>query len=404
MARPIDTEVAILGGGTVGMTLALALARAGIGVAVADRAAPGSVLAPVHDGRASAIALASQRLMRGIGVWEDVEDDAQPIFDIRVSDGDAPSFLHYDHRSLGGEPFGAMVENRHLRAAMHRAARREGIRLVAPAAVTGLTVERSGVRVALAGGRALRARLAVAADGGRSEVRGMAGIRTRGRRYPQTGIVLTVAHARPHAGIAHERFLAAGPFAILPLKGNRSSLVWTERTGLAAAVLALDEKRFAEEVAVRFGDFLGSIEAEGPRWSYPLCLHQTESYFAERVALAGDAAHVLHPIAGQGLNLGLRDAAALAEVVVDAARLGLDPGGPQVLTRYQRWRRLDALALVAVTDSLNRLFSNDLAPLRAARDFGLAIVDRMPAVKRVLVNHARGTAGKLPRLLAGDAL
>ena len=297
-----------------------------------------------------------------------------------------------------------MVENRHLRAAMHGAAQREGIQLVAPAAATGLSVERTGIRIALEGGGTIQARLAVAADGGRSQVRTMAGIRTRGWRYPQTGIVLTAAHARPHGGIAHERFLPAGPFAILPLPGNRSSLVWTERTSLAAAVLALDEGRFAEELAARFGDFLGRIDARGPRWSYPLWMHQAERYVGERLALAGDAAHVLHPIAGQGLNLGLRDAAALAEVVVDATRLGLDPGGPQVLARYQRWRRLDALALTAVTDALNRLFSNDIAPLRAARDIGLAVVDRMPAVKRVLVNHARGTAGKLPRLLAGEVL
>jgi 2-octaprenyl-6-methoxyphenol hydroxylase len=223
-------------------------------------------------------------------------------------------------------------------------------------------------------------------------------------RYPQTGIVCTVAHELGHQGVAHERFLPPGPFAILPLKHNRSSLVWTERADLAPALLALDEAAFAAEMGRRFGDFLGATRVVGARWSYPLSLLHAERYVAPRLALVGDAAHCMHPIAGQGLNLGLRDVAALAEVLTDARRLGLDIGAASVLERYQRWRRFDSVALLAVTDSLNRLFSNDLAPLRLARDLGLAAVDRLPPLKRLFMRHAMGTVGKLPRLLEGEAL
>ncbi|MDA1132472.1 MAG: FAD-dependent monooxygenase [Proteobacteria bacterium] len=397
-----ETEVAIVGGGMVGMTLAIALRRAGIDVAVIDRATPEQVLAPEYDGRASAIAYASVRLLEATGIWAEVAE-TQPILDIRVSDGDSLLFLHYDHRAMGGAPLGQMVENRHLRLAQARAAAREQVAFVAGSLAT-LRRGPGAVEIGLKGGGAVHARLAVGADGARSTVRDLAGIGTAGWAYDQTGIVLTVRHERPHGGVAHERFLPAGPFAILPLAGNRSSLVWTERSDLAAAVLELPEGRFRQELAARFGDFLGKLTPLGPRWSYPLGLHQADRYVGDRLALIGDAAHRMHPIAGQGLNLGLRDAAALAEVIVDAARLGLDIGGAQALERYQRWRRFDSIALLAVTDVLNRLFSNSLPPVRLARDAGLAIVNRMPPLKRILVGHARGTAGKLPRLLAGEAL
>jgi 2-octaprenyl-6-methoxyphenol hydroxylase len=250
----------------------------------------------------------------------------------------------------------------------------------------------------------VRADLVVAADGRNSMLRRDAGIRTASWRYGQTGIVCTVEHERPHRGIAQERFLPAGPFAILPLTGNRSSLVWTERADLAPAMLALDEADFTGEVATRFGDHLRTLRVVGPRWSYPLALLHAERYVDRRLALVGDAAHVMHPIAGQGLNLGLRDVAALAEVLTDTRRLGLDLGTAPVLAGYQRWRRVDAVTLLAVTDGLNRLFSNDLAPVRLARDLGLAAVNRLPPVKRFFMRHARGTVGKLPRLLQGDAL
>ncbi|MBM3508001.1 MAG: 2-octaprenyl-6-methoxyphenyl hydroxylase [Alphaproteobacteria bacterium] len=404
-AAPFNTDVAIVGGGMVGQTLALALAGAGIGVTVLDRAAPETALAPAFDGRASAIAYASTRLLAGVGAWEALAPHAQPILDIRVSDGESPLYLHYSHEELAaGQPFGHLIENRHIRFSLLGAMRRAGVTMRAPVEVTSVAADAFAATVTLGGGETIRARLVVGADGARSFVRSQAGIRSRGWDYPQAGIVLTVEHERDHGGVAHERFLPAGPFAILPLPGQRSSLVWTERRADAAEILKLDEERFLEELRDRFGDFLGEVVPVGPRWSYPLAFHRADSYFAARIVLAGDSAHMLHPLAGQGLNLGLRDAAALAEVIVDASRLGLDFGAADQLARYQRWRRLDAVALIAVTDGLNRLFSNDLAPIRLGRDIGLGLVNRVTPLKRLFVSHARGTAGKLPRLLAGESL
>ncbi len=222
--------------------------------------------------------------------------------------------------------------------------------------------------------------------------------------YPQTGIVCTVHHERPHLGIAVEHFLPAGPFAILPMTGDRSSIVWTERAALAPRMMALGEAEFLAELSHRFGDFLGKLTIVGPRWSYPLSLMHAQNYVGQRLALIGDAAHVIHPIAGQGLNLGLRDVAALAELIVDARRLGLDIGNPDTLARYERWRRFDNTTLAVVTDGLNRLFSNSLAPLAAVRDVGLAIVNRLPPAKRFLMRHAMGMVGDLPRLVRGERL
>jgi 2-octaprenyl-6-methoxyphenol hydroxylase len=398
-------EVLIVGGGLVGLTLGCALGGAGLRVVVVDRDDPATMLAEAFDGRASALAFATQRALAAIGVWEGMAAEAQPILEIRVSDADSPLFLHYDHRELGEGPLGYMVENRMIRRALHAAAATHPtLSLRAPVSLA--EVERTGdcVDARLDDGSRVRADLVVAADGRNSMLRRDAGIRTASWRYGQTGIVCTVEHERPHRGIAQERFLPAGPFAILPLTGNRSSLVWTERADLAPAMLALDEADFTGEVATRFGDHLRTLRVVGPRWSYPLALLHAERYVDRRLALVGDAAHVMHPIAGQGLNLGLRDVAALAEVLTDTRRLGLDLGTAPVLAGYQRWRRVDAVTLLAVTDGLNRLFSNDLAPVRLARDLGLAAVNRLPPVKRFFMRHARGTVGKLPRLLQGDAL
>ncbi len=404
-AIPSDrADLVIVGGGMVGLTLAAALGDAGLDCVVVDRADPATATAAGFDGRVSAIAHASWRLLAQTGVWRHVRT-AQPILDIRVSDGNSLLFLHYDHRDLGDEPFGYMVENRHIRRALlARLAELPNVRLLAPAEIAAVDRGANRVDVRLGDGRAVSAPLVVAAEGRRSPLRAAAGIGTVGWRYGQVGIVCTVHHALPHGGVAQERFLPAGPFAILPMTGNRSSLVWTEREALAPAILAADEAEFGAEMADRFGDHLGALEVVGGRWSYPLALHLARRYVDRRLALIGDAAHVIHPIAGQGLNLGLRDAAALAEVVVDAARLGLDLGAPAALERYQRWRRFDSLALAAVTDGLNRLFSNDVAPLRLARDLGLAAVDRLAPLKRTLMRHARGTVGDLPRLLQGRAL
>jgi len=387
----------------VGLTQALALGRAGFHVVVVDPAPAQTTLAPEFDGRASALAHASCKLLEAIGVWPLLAPDAEAIREIRVSDGDAPLYLHFDHTDVGDEPLGHMVENRHLRHALYAAvADVSAITLAAPDRIDRVERSEDGVKATLASGSRIAARLLIGAEGRRSPSREDAGIRTYEWTYDQCGIVTTVEHERPHHGIAHERFLPAGPFAILPLRGNRSSIVWTERRRLVPTIMNLSEAAFDAELAKRFGRFLGAVRSTGPRWQYPLSLQISESFVDNRLALVGDAAHGIHPIAGQGVNLGLKDVAALTEVLVDAARIGQDIGTPPVLERYQRWRRVDTLTLSVVTDGLNRLFSNDIMPVRQARDIGLAAVNRMAPLKRFFINHARGTVGRLPRLLQGQ--
>lgn len=401
----IDADAVIVGGGLVGMTLAAALGSAGITVAVVDREKAETQIADSFDGRASAIAAGSRHVLDGLGLWGAMAPDAEPILDIRVSDGASPLFVHYDHRDLGAGPLGHIVENRHIRLALaSRLSGLDTVRILDGRTVGTLDRATGRVTAALDDGTTIRAPLALAADGRRSPSRQSAGIRATEWSYPQTGIVCTVAHERPHEGVAQEHFLPAGPFAILPMTGNRSSIVWTEREDLAPALLALDEAAFTGELTQRFGDYLGALQVEGPRFAYPLALTHAESYVAHRLALVGDAAHAIHPIAGQGLNLGIRDVAALAEVVVDAYRLGIDPGLSSVLDTYQRWRRFDNLAMLAVTDGLNRLFSNNNPPVALARDLGLAAVNRIPPLKRLLMRHAMGTVGDLPRLVRGVPL
>ncbi|HYM33555.1 MAG TPA: UbiH/UbiF/VisC/COQ6 family ubiquinone biosynthesis hydroxylase [Candidatus Cybelea sp.] len=403
-APALSADAIVVGGGLVGLSLAVALARGGLRTVAIDRENPARALAAEFDGRVSAIAHASQVALRTIGIWQHVRE-AEPIRDIRVSDGDSLLFLHYDHRELGDEPFGHMVENRELRHALQCAARDcAGLELLAPAAVVACERGAAKTTVTLADARTITAPLVIAADGRDSPLRRAAGIDTIGWRYGQSGIVCTVVHELPHRGVAQERFLPAGPFAILPMTGNRSSLVWTEREDLAPAILALDDAAFLAELSARFGDHLGALKVVGPRWSYPLSLQLASSYIAPRLALVGDAAHAIHPIAGQGLNMGLRDVAALAEVLVDARRLGLDLGDIGVLEAYERWRRFDNVLLAGVTDALNRLFSNDARPVRITRDLGLGAVNAMRPLKRMFMRHARGTLGKLPRLLDGRPL
>ena len=393
-----------------GLTLACALAGAGTRVVVVDRAPPSTQTGRAYDGRASAIAHASAQALRGIGVWPALEAAAEPILDIRVADGHpargvSQLFLHYDHSDVGDDPFGYIVENRAIRRALQaRAAALPSLTVIAPATLDSLSRETYGAVGQLADGRRVEAQLAVAADGRNSWVRRAAGIPVASASYAQTSIVCTVAASRSHAGVAVELFLPGGPFAMLPMTEDRCNVVWTERRDLAAAYLALDDAAFLDELRRRFGDWLGPITLTGPRFAYPLGLHHAARYTGRRLALIGDAAHGIHPIAGQGLNLGLRDVAVLAELVVDARRLGLDVAGPSVLDRYARWRRFDTLLLTAVTDGLNRLFSNDIAPLRLARDLGLAAVDRLPPAKRFLMRHAMGVVGELPRLVRGEAL
>jgi len=415
-----QADVFISGGGMVGLSLGLALARGGLKVAVADGVPMTAQLAPEFDGRVSALAYASIRMYRALDVWAGMEDKAQPIREILVTDGApgraaSPFSLHFDAGEVGAPELGAIVENRHIRAALAvRAAEEKNLTLIAPAAVTGVTVAGGGVTATLANGEEVAAALAIAADGRVSPLREAQGIKIVGWSYPQVGIVATVEHERPHHGVAYEHFLPAGPFAILPMppaersedakdNGNRSSLVWTEAQDKAPAILALDEARFQAELEQRFGAHLGRVKAAGPRWSYPLSFHIAREFVRPRFALAGDCAHGIHPIAGQGLNLGLKDAAALAEVLLDAARLGQDIGALDVLRRYERWRRFDSVAMAAATDALNRLFSNDIAPLRLIRDVGMGIVDSIGPARRFFMRHAGGDVGKLPKLMKGEA-
>ncbi len=401
--QPID--VLIVGAGPVGMTLARALSGAGVGVEIIDRLAPAALTALPHDGRAWALAPASRRALQAIGVWPELAARAEAVRGMHVSDGDRPVFLHLDPADGTTEPLAHMVENRDLRRALvrHPESGTAGIKVRA-ASIRECRPQAGALRIELSDGGNLRTRLLVAADGRQSATRQAAGIAVSGWRYDQAGIVCTVRHQEPHEGIAREHFLAPGPFAMLPLKGRRASLVWCEKPATAAALLAADERQFNAELAARCGDSLGAVKLSGRRWSYPLALHLAESYVGQRLALIGDAAHGMHPIAGQGLNLGLRDAAALAEVVVEALRLGLDPGAADVLARYQAWRRFDGLLLLAITDGLNRLFAAKAEPLRLARRLAMAAVDRLPSLQRLVQHQAGGSMGELPRLLRGAAL
>ena len=401
-------EVVVGGAGFAGLALAIAL-RQGLGdpftVTVAD---PALAHARSKDPRASAIAAAARRLFEAIGVWGAVAENAQPILDMVVTDSkldDAarPAFLTFGGEVEEGEPFAHMIENRHLIDARAGKAKLLGVELRATP-VAGFAAGANSTEVQFADGETITARLLVGADGARSLIREQAGIATHGWNYDQSAIVTTVAHEREHNGRAEEHFLPAGPFAILPLTGRRCSIVWTETSGEADRIVALPDNEFHGELEKRFGLQLGDIEVIGPRRAFPLGLFTARTFIGERLALVGDAAHIIHPIAGQGLNMGLRDVAALAEAIADAARLGLDPGGPEVLERYQRWRRFDTMTMGVATDGLNRLFSNHSDALRLVRDIGLGLVERMPMLKRMFIREAAGFTGDVPKLLKGEAL
>jgi 2-octaprenyl-6-methoxyphenol hydroxylase len=434
--RDDSTDVLIAGGGFAGLTLATALAQA-LGppftVTVAD---PTLGSGHINDERASAIVAAARRLLDTLGVWRGVADEAQPILDMvvtdsRLDDAMRPVFLTFAGEIEPGEPFAHMIENRHLLTALEAKAREASVTLRATTvnnlsyrplgevgheptgpAQSSRPNERLRERnvsapfndVHLADGSTLSTRLLVAADGARSSIRERAGITTHGWAYGQSAIVTNVAHERDHHGRAEEHFLPAGPFAILPLKGNRSSIVWTETTPEAQRVSALPDSEFRVELERRFKLHLGEITTIGARRVHPLGFFVARAFIAERIALVGDAAHLIHPIAGQGLNMGLKDVAALAEVIVDAVRLGLDPGAADVLERYQRWRRFDTMSMGLATDGLNRLFSNKSAALRLFRDVGLGLVDRLPNLKRLFIREAAGLVGEVPKLLRGEAL
>jgi 2-octaprenyl-6-methoxyphenol hydroxylase len=406
-----DTFDAIIsGGGAVGSALACALADAlgpAVRIALVDPAA-GEPAAASSDPRASAISAGSKRLLSVLGVWPALAPHAEPVAAVDITDsalGDAfrPVLVTYENTVAGGEPATWIVENHRLRAVLSDAlAARNAVARVQGTAVAADAAGPHALAVRLADGRTLRAALAVAADGRASPLRESAGIGTVRWQYAQVGIVTTVAHEKPHRSRAVQHFLPAGPFAILPLRGQRACITWTEDESWGRAILALDDAAFLHEVERRFGYRLGHIRLMGPRAAWPLEMHLARALAAHRLALVGDAAHLVHPIAGQGLNLGLRDVAALTEVVADAARLGLDIGSGLVLERYERWRRTDAAMSAATFDALNRLFSSDWTLLRTARDAGLRLVDRMPGLKRLLVAEAAGLTGEVPKLLRGE--
>ena len=405
-------DVLIAGGGFAGLSLAVALKQA-LGPTFAVTVADPTLGANLGDDeRASAIVAAARRLFETLGVWDAVAAEAQPMLDMvvtdsRLDDAVRPAFLTFAGDVEPGEPFAHMIENRDLVAALSAKAREARVTLIATG-VERFAHDGERVYATLTDGRAIAARLLAAADGARSTVRTQAGIATHGWQYGQSAIVTTVAHERDHCGRAEEHFLPAGPFAILPLKpnrlGHRSSTVWTETTAEAARIIALPNDVFHQELERRFKLHLGEIKAVGKRRAHPLGFFVARSFIADRIALVGDAAHVIHPIAGQGLNMGLKDVAALAEVIVDAARLGLDPGGADVLERYERWRRFDTMAMGFATDGLNRLFSNRSDVLRLIRDVGLGLVDRVPNLKRLFIREAAGLIGEVPKLLRGEVL
>lgn len=401
-------DVVIAGAGYVGLATAVALraARPSLSVAIVD-AAPEGIWK--KDGRASAIAAAACRMLAQLDAWDEIAPEAEPITDMvvtdsRTSDPVRPVFLTFGGDVAPGEPFAHMVRNVVLNGSLRKRAAALGIDLIEGVAVSGFDRRAASLAVHLADGVTLDTRLLVAADGVRSRLRDMAGIKTVHWEYGQSGIVCTVAHERPHNGRADEHFLPAGPFATLPLKGNRSSIVWTEKTEDAEKLVALEPVLFEAELELRFGLKLGDIKVVDKPRAWPLGLTLARDFVQPRFALAGDAAHGIHPIAGQGLNLGFRDAAALAEIIVDADRLGRDIGALDVLEGYQRWRRFDTVQMGVTTDVLNRMFSNDFGPLRALRDIGLGLVDRMPPLKDFFIRQASGLSPDAPRLLRGEAI
>lgn len=409
-----DADIILAGGGLTGMSLACALGQAGFSVILLEEKPAANLTERDIDGRVSALGRASCRLLEALGLWPVLAAHAQPILDILVSDGrlgrrPSPLHLHFDHldgaAGRKGEPLGYIIGNEQIRSALHGAiSLMPRVSIRAPARASAMAADAFGVTVTLADGGVLRAPLCIAADGGNSPLREMAGIKSIAWAYGQSGIVVTVHHERPHNGLAHEYFLPGGPFAILPMTGNRSSLVWTEPEARAKALLGLDQDSFDAELRARFGAQWGAVRSAPARYLYPLSFRHARNYIADRLALTGDAAHTIHPLAGQGFNLGLRDVAALAEVLSDARHLGLDIGSAVILERYQSWRRFDNVSLSLMMDMLNRLFRADTPPLRLARDIGMGIFGQIGSLRRWASRHAAGDMGDLPKLLRGETL
>jgi 2-octaprenyl-6-methoxyphenol hydroxylase len=402
------SDIVIAGAGIAGLALAVALGRAlkpKFSITVCDSALARE---PAADDRVSAITTGTRHLLEMLGVWNSIARRAQPIHemeitDSRIEDAVRPTFLNFEEDNTPEEPLAFMVEHRELAIVLREGTVDAGVRFLSEE-IEGFETANSGLNVLLTNRISLNTNLLVAADGARSKLRSLAGISSVSWPYEQSGIVVTIGHERDHEGRAVQHFLPAGPFAILPLTGRRSSIVWTETTKEANRIVALTPQDFKKELSLRVGQKLGKIELLSPARAYPLSFAMARHFAGDRLALVGDAAHVIHPLAGQGLNLGLRDVAALAECITDAARLGLDHGSSDVLKRYERWRRPDTVAMASITDGLNRLFSNQSDALRVVRDVGLGIVGRLPTLKNYFSREAAGTSGELPRLLRGDVL
>ncbi len=406
----MDADILIVGGGLNGPALALALASGGLSSIIIDALPLTTRRKAAFDGRAYALSLTSVRMLQVLGIWDGVQGESQPMLDIKVSDG-VPSegaaalHVHFDHHEIAEGPMGHMLEDRYLRRALLDAVKASSlISQIAPATVEAQEISAGHAEVVLSTGKTLRGRVLVGCDGRRSGVAMRAGIARSGHDYKQSGLVCAVSHEKPHSGVAYQQFLPSGPLAILPLKGDRSAIVWTETSARAEVIAAMPDKEFMAELRPRFGDFLGEIKLVGKRFSYPLNLTVATEFARARLALVGDAAHGIHYLAGQGLNLGLRDVAVLAEVLLEAARRGEDIGNPLVLARYASWRGVDTAALTASTDLINKLFSNDNPLLRAARVAGLGMVNAMPSARRAFIREAAGLTGDLPKLLKGQPI
>ena len=401
----IDTDIAIVGGGLNGPILALALAQAGIKSVVIDALTTKVRKNAGFDGRSYAVALTSQRLLNNIGLWTNIKDNAQAILEIKVSDGRAgegpsPFFMHFDHAEIEDGPMGYMVQDRYLRRTLLDAmAENPNVTHIQGETVVGQDVISGGVSVTLSSGKKISARALIGCDGRGSGTAERAGIKRIGWGYGQTALVCAIEHEKPHGGIAHQFFMPTGPLAILPLTGNRSSIVWSETEINATAFNALSDAEYLTMLRPRFGNFLGEISLAGARYSYPLALSITDRLVADRTALVGDAAHGLHPIAGQGLNAGMRDIAALVQIITEAQKRGEDYGSLAVLKRYEEWRRFDNTALALATDTFNKLFSNDNLVLRLGRDLGMGLINKLPGLRRGFIREAAGLSGDLPDLM-----
>lgn len=385
-------DIIIVGAGLVGMSMALALAKAGVKkIAIVEKTSISTQFEEKFDGRVSAVSLGSKNILDNIGAWEFMSNNAEPILDIRVTDGNTPFFLHYDHNEVGSEPFGYIVENRHIRYALYQALSQENnIKLIGGFSILSLENNNDNVSVTNHSGEIIKASLLIAADGRSSQIRELSGIKAISCNYRQTAIVCTIEHSLPHNGLAQERFFPAGPFAVLPMNGNKSSLVWVEPNERVNIYLELPEDEFIQEIQERVGDYLGSVKSAGNRFSYPLSLLHAKEYGKNRVVLIGDAAHGIHPIAGQGVNLGFRDVKTLTELIKYNYSLGLDLTYGKLTTKYEKLRSFDNVSMIAITDFLNRIFSNNIIPLAISRDIGLWAIGKLPAIKKIFMRHAMG--------------